>query len=461
MLYNKDYMVITIIGAGYVGLTQATIFANAGFKVYALEVDQNRVDVIKSGRSFFYEENLDPLVENAIKNGLLIPTTSYEEALGESDVIFSCVGTPDNPDGSSNLTYVFDVVDKLIATIGDNQKILVQKSTVPVGTGEKIIKQLDESGAHVSYISNPEFLREGSALIDSLWFDRIVVGSNDKAASQVVLDIFRQVNSQRSNIAARAGISVQGRDNKEGEYITTSVNSAELIKVTANAFLATKITFANSIAKLADATNADINEVMNAVGADPRIGRAFLNAGRGFGGGCFPKDVSGLISSGLEYGVEIDILHAVTQENESMPGYIIDKVMDTIGDESLVGKNVTVLGLAYKAGTSDVRRSPSVAIANLLVERAGATVRVHDPIAMHDNKAAEVLVDDITVVNDLTEAIQDADVVFVSTDWPEFTSLSANDYAGLMSGKIFVDCMNSFSPAAMRLAGLTYVGVGR
>lgn len=453
-------MVITIIGAGYVGLTQATIFANAGFKVYALEVNQDRVDIIRSGRSFFYETNLDLLVENAIKSGSLIPTTSYEEALIDADVIFSCVGTPDNPDGSSNLTYVFDVVNKMIATVGDSSKILVQKSTVPVGTGEKIIKLLGDSGSNVSYVSNPEFLREGSALIDSLWFDRIVIGGNDKAARESVIDLYKHVTGQRNNIAARAGISTSGRDTKDGEYITTSVNSAELIKVTANAFLATKITFANSIAKLADATHADINEVMHAVGADPRIGRSFLNAGRGFGGGCFPKDVSGLISSGSEYGVEIDILHAVTQENESMPGYIVEKAIEH-ADGPLAGKNVTVLGLAYKAGTSDTRRSPSVKIANLLLERAGATVRVHDPIAMKDEQTMDVLADGITVVADLTEAIQDADAIFIATDWPEFTSLSASHYAELMSGTLFVDCMNSFSPEAIRAAGLTYVGVGR
>ncbi|TAL15292.1 UDP-glucose/GDP-mannose dehydrogenase family protein [Patescibacteria group bacterium] len=453
-------MVITIIGAGYVGLTQATIFANAGFKVYALEVDQARIDVIRSGRSFFYEANLDPLVENAIKSGMLIPTTSYEEALGETDVIFSCVGTPDNPDGSSNLTYVFDVVDKIISTIGDNSKILVQKSTVPVGTGEKIIKLLSDAGSNVSYVSNPEFLREGSALIDSLWFDRIVVGSTDKTASNAVIDLYKHVTEQRNDIAKHAGIDIDGRDNKDGEYITTSVNSAELIKVTANAFLATKITFANSIAKLADATHADINEVMHAVGADPRIGRSFLNAGRGFGGGCFPKDVSGLISSGIEYGVEIDILHAVTQENDSMPGYIVEKVIG-LDNGSLVGKNVTVLGLSYKAGTSDVRRSPSVKIANLLIERAGAIVKVHDPVAMQDTQTLDVLTDGITVIDDLTEAVQNADAVFVATDWPEFTSLSASRYAQLMNGKLFVDCMNSFSPDSIRAAGLTYIGVGR
>jgi UDPglucose 6-dehydrogenase len=454
-------MVVTIIGAGYVGLTDAAIFANAGFKVYAIDVNQERIDIIKSGRSFFHEANLDPLVANAITSGLLIPTTSYEEALSESDIIFSCVGTPDNPDGSSNLTYVYEVVEAVAGLIGESPKTFVQKSTVPVGTGEKIEQIFREHNSNVGYVSNPEFLREGSAIVDSLWFDRIVVGSKDRSASENVLNVYRQVNNQRGNIAARANISAShGRDSKAGEYITTSVNSAELIKVTANAFLATKITFANSIAKLADATNADIVEVMNAVGADPRIGRAFLNAGRGFGGGCFPKDVSGLISSGIEYGVEIDILHAVTQENDSMPGYIVEKAMESAGG-SLAGKNVTVLGLAYKAGTSDVRRSPAVKIANLLIDQAGANVRAYDPIAMLDLNSKDLLNDDVTIVDDLEEAISNSDALFVATEWPEFTALAATKYSELMAGKTFVDCMNCFSPDAIRAAGLTYVGVGR
>jgi UDPglucose 6-dehydrogenase len=454
-------MVITVIGAGYVGLTDAAIFANAGFKVYAIDVNQERIDIIKSGKSFFHEANLDSLIASAVTNGSLVPTMSYEEALAESDIVFSCVGTPDNPDGSSNLTYVYEVVETVAKIVGESHKTFVQKSTVPVGTGEKIEHIFQEHNANIAYVSNPEFLREGSAIVDSLWFDRIVVGSKDHEASERVINVYRQVTGQRGNIATLANLSISHeRDTKNGEYITTSVNSAELIKVTANAFLATKITFANSIAKLADATNADIVEVMNAVGADPRIGKSFLNAGRGFGGGCFPKDVSGLLSSGIEYGVNLNILHAVIQENDSMPGYIVEKAMESAGG-SLAGKVVTVLGLAYKAGTSDVRRSPSIKIANLLVDQAGATVRAYDPVAVLDLNSKDLLNENVSIIDNLEEAISSSDVIFVATEWPEFTALPASKYSELMAGKTFVDCMNCFAPEAIRSAGLTYVGVGR
>jgi UDPglucose 6-dehydrogenase len=454
-------MTVTIIGMGYVGLTLAAILANAGYKVYALEIDPERLRVIQSGKSFFHEDHLDSLVELAIESGQLIPTSSYEEAVANSEIIFSCVGTPDNPDGSSNLSFVLNVAEQVATYSGEGDKIFVQKSTVPVGTGKKIQQILSEKGSSVNYVSNPEFLREGTAIIDSLWFDRVVVGGDDLTSISKVQNIYKDVTAQRSNIAARAHMIVPStRTVQADEYITTSTNSAELIKVTANAFLATKITFANSIAKLADAADADIVEVMNAVGADPRIGRSFLNAGRGFGGGCFPKDVSGLISSGIEYGVELDILHAVTQENDSMPGYIVEKVMN-ICEGTLVGKKVTVLGLTFKAGTSDVRKSPAIKIANLLVNEAGANVRVYDPVALQDIQTREDLDDEIIISEDFQSAITEADVVFVATDWSEFTAVPAEKYAELMTGKMFADCMNCFSPNAIRSAGLTYIGVGR
>jgi UDPglucose 6-dehydrogenase len=452
-------MVITVIGAGYVGLTDAAIFANSGFRVYAIDVNQERIDIIKSGRSFFHEANLDPLIKNAIANGSLTPTLEYEQAIAESDIVFSCVGTPDNPDGSSNLTYVYEVVETIIKLAGDNKKIFVQKSTVPVGTGEKIEALFKKSESDISYVSNPEFLREGSAIADSLWFDRIVVGGKNAEANEKVLDIYKQVVERRSVIANTLGLESKTANNK-GAYITTSVNSAELIKVTANAFLATKITFANTIAKLADATNADIVEVMNGVGADPRIGRSFLNAGRGFGGGCFPKDVSGLISSAIEYGVEIDVLHAVTEENESMPGYIVEKAMKAIGG-SFAGKTIAVLGLSYKADTSDVRKSPSIKIASILSQLPDTKVRAYDPAAIEEALSSNQLSKDISISDSLGDALKDTDVVFVATDWAEFKSLDLSTYTSLMKGTLFIDCMNAFNPDDVRTAGLEYIGVGR
>lgn len=452
-------MTITIIGTGYVGLTSAAILASAGYTVYALDIDEERLAIIRSGRSFFFEANLNPLIAAGIQAQTLIPTSSYKEAICQSDIIFSCVGTPDSPDGSSNLHYVFAAAEETAKQLNGRAAVYVQKSTVPVGTGQKIEQLFAKQHAAISYVSNPEFLREGTALLDSLWFDRVVVGSSNAAATDAVTALYKQVTAKREVIANIAGLSTP-HNPAQGEYLTTSLNSAELIKVTANAFLATKITFANSIAKLADAAQADIKEVMRAVGADPRIGRSFLNAGRGYGGGCFPKDVSGLINSAADYGVDLPILHAVSTENESMPAYIIDKVTHIIG--SLKGKRITVLGLAFKAGTSDVRKSPAIKIANLLADQSGAIVSVYDNIALEEQQTREDLHKDIKIITgDLTDAISKADAVFVATDWPEFTSHPASRYAKLMAGKVFVDCMNCFSPEAAKAAGLTYVGVGR
>jgi UDPglucose 6-dehydrogenase len=371
-------MVITIIGAGYVGLTQAAIFANAGFKVFALDTNSERVSIIQSGRSFFHEQHLDPLIAHAVKTGNLVATTSYETALKDAEIIFSCVGTPDKEDGSSDLSYVYSAVEMVSDIVKDRHAVFVQKSTVPVGTGAVIESMFYDANVPITYVANPEFLREGTAVADSLWFDRVVVGGSDNEAIQSIIDLYKTVTDRRDDIANIAGIKKRDSYNDSGEYVRTSVNSAELIKVAANAFLSTKISFANSIAKLADATGADVVEVMNGVGADPRIGRAFLNAGRGFGGGCFPKDVSSLISSGSAFGVELDIIRSVKAENDSMPQYILDKVVKNMTGD-LKDKNVTVLGLSYKAGTSDTRRSPSVRIANLLSE-SGAAVRVYDPV---------------------------------------------------------------------------------
>jgi UDPglucose 6-dehydrogenase len=447
-------LTITILGAGYVGLTTATLLAQAGYTVYALEPNKKRLDIIKQGRSFFYEEGLDVLIRSAIDSGKLIPTDSYGESIPKSSIIFSCVGTPDNPDGSSNLNFVFEAAESSMKHIAA-PAIYVQKSTVPVGTGARIEALFAESNKDIAYVSNPEFLREGTALADTLYFDRVVAGGNNKEAVTAILDLYRQLETHRNAIAKLADI--QATTAQTGKYIATKLNSAELIKVTANAFLALKISFANSIAKLADRVDADVVDVMDAVGADARIGRAFLNTGRGYGGGCFPKDVSGLISSGLSHGVDLEIMTAAQAVNASMPGYIVEKAQTTLGG-SLAGKKVTVLGLAFKAGTSDVRRSPGVLIANKLSE-ADAVVTAYDPQAMEE--ASEDLRRDIALAESIEAALKDADAVIVATEWPAFLEFSADTYQTHMSGTIFVDAINSFDAATVSASGLTYVGVGR
>jgi UDPglucose 6-dehydrogenase len=442
---------ITVLGAGYVGLTSAALLAHAGYTVYVVEPNKDRLDVIKTGRSFFFEDGLDSIIKLALDSGTLIPTDSYEDSVPKSAVVFSCVGTPDNPDGSSNLDYVF-LAAKQTAQVAKPGTIYVQKSTVPVGTGRKVESLFKDLKADLPYVSNPEFLREGTAVYDTLFFDRVVVGGDDISAVNAIMDIYMDLEQFRDHIAHIGRISNGPRGD---QYIATTLNSAELIKVTSNAFLALKISFANSIAMLADKADADVVEVMNAVGADNRIGRAFLNAGRGYGGGCFPKDVSGLISSALEYGVDLEIMHAAQNLNASMPGYIVDKLQDEAG--SLSGKNVTVLGLAFKAGTSDIRKSPGVTIANLLKD-AGAVVTTYDPEAAEE--ASLELKQAIAQAESIDDAVKGADIVVMTTDWQEIMEYSAESLATHMRGTVLFDAVNQYSSVAASSAGLRYIGVG-
>ncbi len=456
MSSTSSSLAITIIGSGYTGVTSAAILANIGYTVYALEINPERLAAIKRGQSFFYEEHLDALLKKAIDDGRLIATNSYEEAIPKSDIIFSCVGTPDNSDGSTNLTHIFAAANETAAHAKPGT-IYAQRSTVPVGTGAKIEKIFAEKSADIRYVSNPEFLREGTALIDSIWFSRAVVGGSDEAACQAVLDIHRRIVTERERLCSDFNLPRKSGD--EPGYLATSLSSSELIKVSANAFLSLKISFANSIAKLADATESDIIEVMDGVGMDKRIGRDFLNAGRGYGGGCFPKDVSGLISSGLEHGVDLAIMQAVSTENESMPGYILEKAARRAGG-SLAGKKVAVLGLAFKAGTSDVRKSPAIKIANLLIEKMDANVTAYDPHALKDG-SRDGLHMQVTICDSKEQAMVNTDVVIIATDWPEFTKSPENTYAGVKPGGLIIDAMNCLDKRVIESLGLDYLGIGR
>jgi UDPglucose 6-dehydrogenase len=334
--------------------------------------------------------------------------------------------------------------------------VYVQKSTVPVGTGKKILQTFATAGATNSYVSNPEFLREGTALLDSLWFDRVVVGGHNPAALERVMGIYRAIEQARNDIAERAGLTPPA-PLPAGTYTTVALESAEMIKVVSNAFLALKISFANSVALLADKAGADIAEVLVAVGADHRIGKAFLSAGRGYGGGCFPKDVSGLIAAGLEQGVRLNIMEAAQEVNDAMPGYVVEKLQDAL-DGTLEGQHIAILGLAFKAGTSDCRRSGPVAIANMLATH-GAHVAAFDPQA--NKEARPMLQAAITIASTAADALHGADAVIVATDWPEFLQLPAKTYKTAMNGTIFIDAMNCFSIENITNAGLQYIGIGR
>lgn len=449
---KKQAKTITILGAGYVGLTTAALLAQSDYVVYVVEPNPKRLEAIQSGRSFFFEEGIDPIIKKGIDEGSLIATDSYEESVPDADIVFSCVGTPDNPDGSSNLSYVFGAAEEAAQYLKPGA-VYVQKSTVPVGTGRKVIALLAEKSVDISYVSNPEFLREGTAVYDTLYFDRVVAGGDDETAITAVLDVYRQLEAHRDAIAAVGAIKTGPR---KGLYISTKLNSAELIKVTANAFLALKISFANSIAMLADRVDADVVEVMDAVGADERIGRAFLNAGRGYGGGCFPKDVSGLISSALQNGIDMEVMQSAQAINAAMPGYIVEKLKNQLG--TLEGKTVAVFGLAFKAGTSDVRKSPGVAIANTL-SKANAKTIAYDPQA--NEEAQEDLRRDITLVEDPLKAVSGADAIIIATEWPEFKEFSLPDLTSRMQGNVLVDAVNIIDKQQATSQGLSYIGVGR
>ena len=363
-------------------------------------------------------------------------------------MVFSCVGTPDNPDGSSKLDYVFAAAKEAAKHLAANS-IFVQKSTVPVGTGKKVAKLLP---SNVSYLSNPEFLSESTAVLDTLLFDRVVVGGHSKAAINKLFSLHRSVEENSTKIAKTAGLDnyLEQIKSNSGSYISTTLESAELIKVSANAFLATKISFANSIAKLCDETGADITEVMGAVGVDQRIGAAFLNAGRGYGGGCFPKDVSGLIASGQANGVEMLILNAVQTVNKSMPGYILSKALTKV--EDYVNKNATVLGLSFKTGTSDTRKSAGIFIANMLTKH-GVNTTVYDPEA--NEEAKPDLDPSIKIADNLSQSISNAEIIFITTAWPEFSDLISS-----VEHMVVVDCMNAYSKSQFKET-VTYIGVGK
>lgn len=447
-------MTVTVIGAGYVGLTTAALFATAGTTTYLIELNPERLNAIKQGRSWFSERGLDPLVAEAVRSGKLIPVSSYEVAIPQSRIVFSCVGTPDFPDGSSDLRQVFSAAQDVAVHVED-RILFVQKSTVPVGTGQDVEKVFVEAGKRVEVLSNPEFLREGTAIFDSLFPDRVVVGGGDKAAIKEVFSLYRRIESDRSVIAAKAGIAAIEQP-RQVEYMSMSRNSAELVKVAANAFLAMKISFANFIAVLADAGGADARTVLKAIGMDSRIGPAFLRPSLGWAGGCFPKDVKALINRSKHHGVVPDMLEATQSMNARMRGHMLAKIENRRAAR-VAGAEIAVLGLSFKEGTSDVRESASIKFAYQLADR-GANVRVYDPAAIEEaNMDGRVRVEE-----SLDAACRDAEVIVVAVRWEEFLGVPLDRYASLaQQGAILVDAVDGFNEHEVSNAGMAYVGIGR
>lgn len=432
-------MRIGVVGMGNVGLVTAACFSHLGHDVLGLDVDVERIELLRKGQMPFFEPHLEHLVREGIDTGRLRFVLETQALADECEAIFICVGTPPTPSGEADLSQI----ERLAWNLGsrmDGYTLLVEKSTVPVRTGDRIEKTLRLAGAgDVEVVSNPEFLREGSAVGDTLSPDRIVIGSGSERATKRLLELYDPV-------IERSGC----------EVIITDVGTAELIKHASNAFLATKISFINSVAEVCEASGADVETVARGMGMDKRIGRSFLRAGAGYGGSCFPKDVAAFEALGEELGCDMSLLRAVQAINDRAVGRVLDKLRDQLWH--LKGKRVAVLGLSFKPGTSDLRESPAMKlVVNLLDE--GAEVVAYDPVAMPSAK--EVLPPQASFAASPLEAAQGAHAVAVMTEWKEFEELDLKDLRDALDLPIIVDGRNLFDPRRAADLGLTYLPAGR
>jgi UDPglucose 6-dehydrogenase len=432
-------MRIAVIGTGYVGLVTGACFAEFGVDVTCVDVDVTKIEKLKNGVIPIYEPGLDNLVEKNVKAGRLHFTTEIGSAVEQAEVVFLAVGTPPQPDGTPDMSF-YRQAAKDVAEAMNGYKVLVTKSTVPIGTGKWLrqfvsenLKQPTEFGV----ASNPEFLREGAAIDDFMRPDRVVIGSNEDRAIEVMKELYRPLYLIETPI------------------VITSLEAAELIKYAANAFLATKITFINEVANLCDAIGCDVHDVARGMGMDNRIGRKFLHPGPGYGGSCFPKDTRALTTVADQFGVETRIVDAVIEANERQRDVMIPKIEKLVGEIS--GKKFGVLGLSFKPETDDMRESPAVDIIKL-IQSKGGSVKAFDPVAMEEAKHC---LDNVELAADEYDAIEGADALVIITEWNQFRALNMKRVKELLNSPKVIDLRNIYEPEDMRELGFEYVGVGR
>ena len=427
---------IAVVGAGYVGITTAVCLADLGNQVCVVDVDEAKVGRLQSGELTFSEPGLAEIMERNLGAGRLDFTTSYRAAIPEAEFAFIAVSTPEGEDGQADIRAVESAARSIAATIA-GPLIVVNKSTVPIGTGDVVGSLLGRASVEhrVRVVSNPEFLREGSAVHDFMHPDRIVLGSHDAEAAEIVGRLYAPLGCQ--------------------SVLVTDIYTAELIKYASNAFLATKISFINEIAKIADQVDADIEIVAQGMGLDPRIGRHFLSAGLGFGGSCFPKDVKALDAIGRRGAGHSGLLQAVLEINSGQRALVVDRLRDRLG--SLEGAVIGLLGLAFKPDTDDMREAPSIDIATALVA-AGAEVVAYDPAAM---PVAKHLLPQLTYLRNPYAVAQGADALVLITEWNEFRELDFARLRRLMRRPVLIDGRNIFDPRRMRDLGFLYSGIGR
>ncbi len=434
-------MKIAIIGGGYVGLVSGACFAEFGVSVAVFEADAAKRGMLLDGKMPIYEPGLDRLVADNMADGRLTFPDNMAAGIAGADAIFIAVGTPTRRgDGHADLTYVFAAVEQVVRLL-DRPAVIVTKSTVPVGTGRKIseLAQRLRPELDIQVASNPEFLREGSAIVDFMRPDRVVVGADSERAREVLKRLYRPLYLLETPI------------------LFTGLETAELTKYAANGFLAMKITFINEMADLCEKVGADVNDVARGIGLDGRIGKKFLHAGPGFGGSCFPKDTLALMRISEEAGAPSRLIQSVVAVNDSRKIAMADRVIAACGG-SVSGKRIALLGLAFKPETDDMRDAPSIPLVQGLLA-AGAKVVGFDPVSM--GVAKTVLPEGMIFAQDATGALKGADALVLVTEWNEFRSLAPANLSELMSGKIVVDLRNVFDPVAMREAGFTYSGIGR
>ncbi|HAM52027.1 MAG TPA: UDP-glucose 6-dehydrogenase [Nitrospiraceae bacterium] len=432
-------MHIGIIGTGYVGLVTGACFSEFGVFVTCVDKDEKKIKSLKKGIVPFYEPGLADLVQRNVKQGRLAFATEIGEAVNASLVIFVAVGTPPRGDGSADMRYIDGVANE-IARHMNGYKVIVTKSTVPVGTGKRvrqiIVRNLKEQ-SNFDIVSNPEFLREGAAIEDFMRPNRVVIGAESQQAIAILKDLYKPLYLI------------------ETPFVITNIETAELIKYASNSFLAAKISFINEMANLCERVGADVNTVARGMGLDQRIGSKFLHAGPGFGGSCFPKDTKALLKIGEEHGTELNIIKAAVNANENQKKIAFTKIKKAMGN--LRGKVIAVLGLSFKPNTDDMRDAPSVAIIENLLKH-GVKVRAYDPVAMGNVKA---IFPEIVLCKDPYDAARTSDAVVIITEWNQFRNLDLERIKGIVRQQFFFDLRNIYEPEKMKKLGFQYFSFGR
>ena len=430
-------MKITVVGTGYVGLVSGVCFAEFGFDVTCVDKDQDKVSCLRNGEPTIFEPGLKKLMLKNMQAGRLVFTDDIAEAVKHTDVIFIAVGTPSQPDGSANLSYVFQAVEEIIPTVNQDA-ILVIKSTVPVGATRSVKEFLRQHGVELEVAFNPEFLKEGAAVEDFMHPDRIILGVESKRVKKILTALYRPLYV--------FNIPIQ----------FTSLETAELSKYASNAFLAMKITFINEIANLCEVCGADVNDVALAMGLDKRIGDKFLQAGPGYGGSCFPKDTKALKSLAEKIGVSMPLVSETIRSNELRRSKMVEKILSACGN-SVKDKNISVLGVTFKANTDDMRDSPSVEIVQALME-AGAVMRIYDPSF---SEQAKQIFPTLRLDESVYSCCDNADAIVILTDWSEFRALNLHELRNRVRNPVIIDLRNIYTVSEVESAGFRYYSVGR